>query len=87
VKGDTLLLLINNGRARQRFVLPVVDGSTRWEGLVNTAAHTTRPLAEGDVTLAPFSLLLLRRAPIPVMRGRRREDRLQEERLHEEDDS
>src|SRR5919204_6218117 len=28
VKSDTLLVLVNNGRARQRFVLPLVEGST-----------------------------------------------------------
>jgi glycogen operon protein len=92
VKGDTLLLLVNNGRARQRFALPAVDGSAQWEELANTAARSTGHMTSGEVTLASFSLLLLRCAPVPVPRGRRREDRLQQqeklqERLNEEDES
>jgi len=61
VMGDTLLLLVNNGDADQRFSLPSMEGTGVWLEVVNTVTASELHLAEeGCVTLAPYSLILLR---------------------------
>jgi glycogen operon protein len=61
VKGDTLMLLLNNGTAEQAFTLPHMEGPGIWLEAVNTRM-TSEPhtVDEGLVTLAPYSLVLLR---------------------------
>jgi glycogen operon protein len=63
VKGDTLLLLINNREGKQPFLLPTLEPPGRWEELVYTAAETGPALGSMGVLLAPFSLTLLRYVP------------------------
>jgi glycogen operon protein len=62
VKGDTLLLLVNNREGRQPFVLPIIGTPGRWEEIVNTAVDQPLSPELNEVMLAPFSLVLLRYA-------------------------
>jgi isoamylase len=67
VRGDTLLLLVNNREGTQQFVLPRLVAPGVWEEVVNTAADTGHALGTMGATLAPFSLVLLRYAPAAVV--------------------
>ncbi|HEU4643649.1 MAG TPA: glycogen debranching protein GlgX [Gemmatimonadaceae bacterium] len=60
ILGDTLLLLVNNLEGEQPFVLPAMEHAGEWEVLVNTAAEPCHGPAGSAVTVAPFSLILLR---------------------------
>ena len=61
VMGDTLLVLVNNGEAEQRFSLPSMEETGVWLEVVNTVtASELHAVEEGCVTLAPYSLILLR---------------------------
>jgi glycogen operon protein len=75
IKGDTLLLLVSNGEQEVPFTLPAEDGPGSWVEVVNTASpEMPRPVTENAVTLAPYSLILLRYAisQRPERRRRRR---------------
>jgi glycogen operon protein len=63
VRGDTLLLLINNREGTQPFTLPELVAPGEWTELVNTAADRGHALGTMGATLAPFSLVLLRYVP------------------------
>jgi glycogen operon protein len=70
IKGDTLLMLLNNDEREQTFTLPAMDGTGVWHETVNTAAPAEREVVDAAlVTLAPYSLMLLRYT------SRRRDDR------------
>jgi glycogen operon protein len=61
VKGDTMLLLLNAGDAPVTFTLPRQEKRGRWAELLDTASpelETRR--GEDEVTVEPFSLVLLR---------------------------
>ena len=61
VKGDTMLLLLNAGDAPVTFTLPHQEKRGRWAELLDTASpelETRR--SEDEVTVEPFSLVLLR---------------------------
>jgi glycogen operon protein len=68
VRGDTLLLLINNREVTQSFILPELAAAGDWTELVNTAADRGQALGTTGAKLAPFSLVLLRYVPAPVPR-------------------
>jgi len=55
--GDPLLILMNGGGRSRAVVLP--ERAAAWHILLDTAGEGER-LAEGSVTLAPHSLVLLR---------------------------
>jgi glycogen operon protein len=60
ITGDTLLIVLHGGEGEARFTLPRPDGDGEWLEMVDTA-ETDRPESrEGVITLAPFSLVLLR---------------------------
>jgi isoamylase len=64
IHGDTMLLLLNASPGDVRFAMPAVEGNDRragmWTMLVDTA-HDEPHAVQGDaVTLAPYSLVLLR---------------------------
>jgi glycogen operon protein len=63
VKGDTLLLLINNREGKQPFLLPTLEPPGYWEELVYTAPERSPALGTMGALLAPFSLVLLRYVP------------------------
>jgi hypothetical protein len=60
VRGDTLLLLVNNREGTQPFTLPELVAPGEWVEVVNTAADRGHALGTMGATLAPFSLVLLR---------------------------
>ena len=64
VRGDTLLLLVNNREGTQPFTLPELAASGEWTEVVNTAADRGHALGTMGATLAPFSLVLLRYVPV-----------------------
>ena len=66
VRGDTLLLLVNNREGTQPFTLPELAASGEWTEVVNTAADRGHALGTMGATLAPFSLVLLRYVPALV---------------------
>ena len=75
IKGDTLLLVTSNADHELSFVLPPQEGPGSWAEVVNTASpEMPRPVTGSAVTLAPYSLILLRYAisQRPERRRRRR---------------
>ena len=66
VRGDTLLLLVNNREGTQPFALPELAAPGEWVEVVNTAADRGHALGTMGATLAPFSLVLLRYVPAVV---------------------
>ena len=60
IKGDTLLLLVNGGASEVRFTLPPVEGEGVWLDVVNTGRPAEHPRRNGEITLEPRSLVLLR---------------------------
>jgi isoamylase len=69
IKGDTLLLLVSNREGRQEFVLPCLPTPGRWALEVYTADDEPPPADAVAVTLAPFSLALLRYVTEPAGEG------------------
>ncbi|HET7584852.1 MAG TPA: glycogen debranching protein GlgX [Gemmatimonadaceae bacterium] len=73
--GDTLLLLVNNRDTDQVFTLPAMPQPGRWREMVNTAVREDRGTQyAAAVTMAPYSLVLLR-----FVGGTQRERRRKEE--------
>jgi hypothetical protein len=84
IEGATMLLLVNASDDEVGFALPTIDadgsegGDRRqgvWTTLVDTTRRELRAVEAGPVTLAPYSLLLLRfgrerRLAQPVAPGR-----------------
>ena len=69
IEGDTMLLLVNASEGEIGFVLPAIgtdgngDGDRRqgvWSTLANTMTRTNGVIDGASVTLAPYSLILLR---------------------------
>jgi len=60
VKGETLLLLVNNAPEAVVFTLPTQKGRGIWAELANTARADLWRVKGGVVELAPYSLVLLR---------------------------
>ncbi len=69
IRGDSLMLLLNNGAHEQHFSLPMVFDTGVWVEVVNTANPGQREITGRGTTLAPFSLGLLRHST------KRQEDR------------
>lgn len=60
VKGDTLLLLINAGDRERRFTLPPAPGVGAWVAVIDTTRPREPAVKEKTMTLARYSLVLLR---------------------------
>ena len=60
IKGDTLLMLINAGDRERRFTLPPAPGVGVWVAVIDTARPREPAVKEKTMTLAPYSLVLLR---------------------------
>jgi isoamylase len=63
IRGDSLLLLLHNGARQQHFTFPQVFGGGNWEQVINTTGAAPRPIRGRGITLAAYSLVLLRHAP------------------------
>ena len=63
IKGDSLLLIVNNQEEMRRFTLPTMPMQGTWVEMLHTAGRQGATPGEHDTTLAPFSLVLLRYAP------------------------
>ena len=60
MKGDTLMLLVNNSEERVSFALPKPAARGMWAELVNTARRDLWHIKDGSVDLLPYSLVLMR---------------------------
>jgi glycogen operon protein len=60
ITGDTLLLILNGGEGEIRFTLPKPDREGVWLEMIDTAETHRSETREGAITVAPFSLVLLR---------------------------
>ncbi|NUQ22281.1 MAG: glycogen debranching protein GlgX [Gemmatimonadaceae bacterium] len=60
IRGDTLLLLMNPGEGECQFTIPSPGGPGVWATLVDTARPHSKAVKDHTVTLAPYSLVLLR---------------------------
>jgi isoamylase len=60
IRGETLLLILNGGDTAVHFSLPTVEGNGIWAEMIDTAYRELRVVTTGSVTLAPYSLVLLR---------------------------
>ena len=58
--GDAILLLLNGGGRAKSFMLPNLDRSGTWTGVLDTSGAPV-PAGESRLSLAPHSLILLRR--------------------------
>jgi glycogen operon protein len=63
IKGDSLLLIVNNQEEMRRFTLPTMPMLGTWVEMLHTAGRQGATTGEHDTTLPPFSLVLLRYAP------------------------
>ncbi|MFN2400434.1 MAG: glycogen debranching protein GlgX [Gemmatimonadaceae bacterium] len=72
VQGETLLVLLNGGLSEARFDLPELEVSAIWIEIVNTATKVTSAIDGPAVSLAPYSMIVLRHSV------RRESDRLKE---------
>lgn len=70
IKGDSLLLLVNNEEATRRFVLPTfaIDGT--WVEVVHTAGRQCITPGDHEAIVPPFSLVLVRYVPARSAAGR-----------------
>ena len=60
ISGDTLLLIVNSGRAPCEFRLPELETAGRWRELVNTHRPQERHYLEpGHLTVPDYTLILL----------------------------
>ncbi|HEX5580512.1 MAG TPA: glycogen debranching protein GlgX [Gemmatimonadaceae bacterium] len=60
VRGDTLLLVLNNGEKGLDFALPCLEETGGWWVLVDTSHDEWRPAEGGKVGITPQSVMLLR---------------------------
>jgi len=60
IKGDTLLLVVNNREAEESWCLPHLEIAGTWVLTVDTERPTIIDEPVNELTLAPFSLVLLR---------------------------
>jgi glycogen operon protein len=60
ITGDTLLLLVNNREGDQSFSLPQLEVPGQWILIVDTDRPTIIEEPADELTLVPFSLVLLR---------------------------
>jgi isoamylase len=62
IKGDTLLLLVNAGEKETTFTLPPAPHQAPgvWVAIIDTAHPRGHTVRENTLTLAPYSLVLLR---------------------------
>jgi glycogen operon protein len=60
IKGDTMLLLANPGETECRFSFPNPSGQGVWVVVLDTAHNGARVVKENSLTVAPYSLVLLR---------------------------
>ncbi|MFL5561592.1 MAG: glycogen debranching protein GlgX, partial [Gemmatimonadaceae bacterium] len=62
IKGDTLLLLVNAGEGDVKFTVPDAPGGARgvWVAVIDTAHPRGHAVKEHTMTVAPYSLVLLR---------------------------
>jgi isoamylase len=67
--GPALLLLVNGGGRSKPFVLPALDGTGTWSETINTSHPGPEAVREGQVSLGPRSLLLLRWVPVATPRA------------------
>ncbi len=75
IRGDTLLLLVNNRDTDQVFTLPAMPQPGRWREMLNTAVREDRGTQYAAVvTMAPYSLVLLRFVSSAHRDRRRKED-------------
>ncbi len=65
IKGDSLLLIVNNEEETRRFLLPTMAMPGTWVEMIHTAARQGVAPGEHETTIAPFALVLLRYAPNP----------------------
>jgi len=63
IKGDSLLLIVNNQEEIRRFVLPTMPMPGTWAEMIHTAVRQGVTPGDHETTMAPFSLVLLRYAP------------------------
>ncbi|HXT47519.1 MAG TPA: hypothetical protein VN717_02710, partial [Gemmatimonadaceae bacterium] len=60
IKGDTLLLIVNNKEGDEDWTLPKLEVAGQWILIVDTERPTIAEEAVDELTLVPFSLVLLR---------------------------
>ena len=60
IRGDTMLLILNNGDGDLHFTLPQLQGEGVWVQLIDSAGGNTNRIADGWAGLAPHSVVLLR---------------------------
>jgi glycogen operon protein len=60
IKGDTLLLIVNNMEGEEQWALPKLEVAGQWILMVDTERPTIAEEAVDELTLVPFSLVLLR---------------------------
>ena len=60
--GEAILLLLNGGGRSKSFVLPSLERPGAWTEVLDTSGSLV-PVSENRVSLAPHSLMLLRREP------------------------
>jgi isoamylase len=60
IKGDTLLLVVNNREGDEHWCLPRLEIPGTWILIVDTERPTIVDEPVNEITLAPFSLVLLR---------------------------
>ena len=60
IKGDTLLLVVNNHEAEEQWCLPRLEIPGSWVLIVDTDRPTIAEEPVNELTVAPSSLVLLR---------------------------
>jgi hypothetical protein len=60
IKGDTLLLVVNNREGEEHWTLPHLEIAGSWVLTVDTDRPTIVEEPVNELTVAPFSLVLLR---------------------------
>jgi glycogen operon protein len=63
IKGDTLLLIVNNREGEEPWKLPTLEIAGQWVLIVDTDRPTITENEVDEIALAPFSLVLLRFQP------------------------
>jgi isoamylase len=64
VTGDTTLILLNAGGRSKPFTLPTLEKPGIWTEILSTSHPGTKVVREGQVSLGPRSLMLLRYQPL-----------------------
>ena len=59
IKGDTLLLIVNNREGEEPWTLPTLEIPGRWVLTVDTDRPTIIDCPADEISIAPFSLVLL----------------------------